>query len=294
MRSMHPHVRSILVAGSTGDGWELGAEHFDKVLETLCDPEAFPPDVEVLIGLLRPSTDEVLERLDQARTFAGRTKLAARIVGVTVCPPVDRDIDQASIIRHYEAVLDASPWPVSLYQLPQVTQCSMEPDTVTTLARHAKVAMFKDSSGADLVAQANDDYGDLLLVRGAEGAYAEYLQPQGRYHGWLLSTGNAFAAPLRRILQAQAVGDDGLAAGLSRQLSANIDTLFEAAAVPFGNAFSNANRAADHILAHGIASWREVAAPETIGGQRLPLHLLESAEHVVSKYVAPMQPGYLR
>ena len=293
MRSLRPHVRSILVAGSTGDGWELGAEGFGDVLEALCDPEAFL-DVEVMIGLLRPSTDEVLERLHQARTFFGRTSLAAQIVGVAVCPPVGGEMDQASIIRHYDAVLDASPWPVSIYQLPQVTRCSMEPGTISMLARHRNVAMFKDSSGTDLVARADGNYGDLLLVRGAEGEYAEHLRPKGRYHGWLLSTGNAFAAPLRSILRAHAAGQQESAAELSRQLSADIGMLFkDAAAVPFGNAFSNANRAADHVLAHGIVGWREVAAPDTISGQHLPWHVIEGAERVISKYVPARQLGYL-
>ncbi|MCJ2071348.1 dihydrodipicolinate synthase family protein [Methylobacterium sp. J-030] len=295
MRSLQPHVRSVLVAGSTGDGWDLDARGFDEALEVLRDAEAFSSQVEVLIGLLQPSTERVLARLDQVTAFLGRTAIAARIVGVAVCPPVDGDIDQAGIVRHFMAVIDASPWPVSLYQLPQVTGCSLEPKTVSALARHRNVAMFKDSSGADLVALADDDYGDLLLVRGAEGSYAAHLRPQGRYHGWLLSTGNAFAAPLRDILRAHADSRFAHAADISRRLGADIDRLFaDAATVPFGNAFSNANRAADHILAYGSAGWRNVEPPETISGLPLPIHLLATADRIISEHIETIRSGYLR
>ncbi len=295
MRSLRPHIRSILVAGSTGDGWELDPRGFDQVLGALLDRDAFPPEVDVLIGLLRPSTEEVLARLDQVRTFIGRAKPAARIVGVAVCPPVDADLDQAGILRHCEAVIEASPWPVSLYQLPQVTRCSMSPGTVSTLARNRNVAMFKDSSGADLVTRADEDYGDLLLLRGFEGSYLEHLRPRGRYHGWLLSTGNVFAARLRGILRAHADGETALAADLSLWLDADVGMLFgDAAAVPFGNAFSNANRAADHVLAHGVAGWRDVEPPETIAGRRLPLHVLETAERAILAHVVGEPSGYLR
>ncbi len=294
MRALRPHVRSILLAGSTGDGWELDARRFGEVLEVLRDAEAFPSEVEVLIGLLRPSTKDVLARLEQVVTFVERTTPAARIAGVAVCPPIGVDMDQAGIVRHCMAVIEASPWPVSLYQLPQITRCIMEPGTVSTLARHPNVAMFKDSSGADLVAWADKDYGDLLLVRGAEGSYVDHLRPEGRYHGWLLSTGNAFASPLRDILQAHADGNAALAAELSRGLDGDVNDLFAAAnTVSFSNAFSNANRAADHVLAHGVAGWRNAAHPETIGGQPLPTHLLETAERIVSKHVPETRLGYL-
>lgn len=193
------------------------------------------------------------------------------------------------------AVIDASPWPVSLYQLPQVTRCTLEPETVSALARHRNVAMFKDSSGADLVALANDDYGDLLLVRGAEGSYAAHLRPHGRYYGWLLSTRNAFAAPLCDILRAHADGRSAHAAEISRRLGADIDRLFvDAATVPFGKVFSNANRAADHILAYGSAGWRNVEPHETISGLPLPIYLLETADRIVSEHVEKIRSGYLR
>lgn len=294
MRSLRPYVRSVLVAGSTGDGWDLDARGFGEVLEALRGAEAFSPQVEVLIGLLQPSTERVLARLDQTTAFLGRTAIAAKVVGVAVCPPVDGDIDQAGIMRHFMAVIDASPWPVSVYQLPQVTGCSLEPETISALARHRNVAMFKDSSGVDLVARADNDYGDLIMVRGAEGSYAEHLCPQGRYHGWLLSTGNAFAKPLRDILQAHTDGRPAYADKISRLLSADIDMLFaDAATIPFGNAFSNANRAADHILAYGSAGWRNVEPPVTISGLRLPVHLLETAERIVSRHIEIARPGYL-
>lgn len=293
LAAIRPEVKSILLAGSTGDGWDLGDAGFEALLGLLGDPAAFPAGVSVMVGTLRDTTANVIARIRMVERALAAASTEATFVGLTVCPPVDPVADQAAIIRHYEAVLDASPWPISTYQLPQVTGCTIAPQTLERLARHPKVVMFKDSSGADAVANSGGDFGRVVLVRGAEGGYAEHLAPAGRYHGFLLSTGNAFAKPLRAILACAAAGDRAGAAARSAELTRGIDTLFAAAAgLPFSNAFSNANRAADHIHAYGSA-WRDADPPETVSGDRLPAALLETAEKVVADQVGVPQKGYL-
>ena len=293
LAAIRGEVRSILLAGSTGDGWAVDDAGFETLLGLLRDPAAFPAGTTVMVGTLRDTTDNVLARIGQVRRFLDAGPIAATFAGVTVCPPVDADADQAAILAHYDRVLEASPWPISVYQLPQITKCVLAPETLQQLSAHPKVVMFKDSSGADAVATSGRDFGKVELVRGAEGGYLDHLAPQGRYHGWLLSTGNAFARPLREILRLAAAGERTAAQALSDRLSAGVATLFaEAAKVPFSNAFSNANRAADHILAHGCG-WRRAPAPETIGGERLPPALLETAEAVVAENVGVPERGYL-
>jgi dihydrodipicolinate synthase/N-acetylneuraminate lyase len=294
IRALRPQVRSILLAGLTGDGWELDDATFVELLTVLEDHASCPPEINVMIAILRNTTADVMARIERVKTFLESAKVAATFSGIAVCPPVDPDADQGAIFDHYDAVLEATPWPLAVYQLPQITGCTIQPQTLERLAGHSsKVVMFKDSSGADLVASSGRDFGAVKLLRGAEGDYADHLMPEGRYHGWLLSTGNAFARPLRTMLEQRAAGELKAARQVSERLTRAVSMLFaKAAELPYGNAFSNANRAADHVMAHG-REWRAAMAPETISGQRLPVSLLETAERAIGELLGPLPQGYV-
>jgi 4-hydroxy-tetrahydrodipicolinate synthase len=249
LASLGPDVRQIMLAGSTGDGWELDDARF----EALLDLAGALPDTRLLFGALRRTTDAVIDRIARVEArVAASPALRVRFEGVAVCPPVESDADQDRIVGHFEAVLAATRCPIAVYQLPQVTGCRIAPATLATLAASPRVVMFKDSSGEDTVAAAGLDYAGVVLVRGAEGGYLDALRPAGPYHGWLLSTGNALAAPLKRIHALREAGDRKEAAALSGQVSGVVAALFAASADEGGaNAFSNANRAMDHLRAHG-------------------------------------------
>ena len=179
-----------------------------------------------------------------------------------------------------------------MYQLPQVTGCRIDPETMIRIAEHPRVTMFKDTSGEDTVARAGG-LPNVLLVRGAEGDYIEWLQPSGPYHGWLLSTGNVFGPLLRRMIDLHKSGQTRRARELSAVMTGLVTALFDAAKdVPFGNPFSNANRAADHLRAAG-RRWREAAPPLTASGNALPPDLLASAEDILGYLPAIPELGYL-
>ena len=186
----------------------------------------------------------------------------------------------------------ATTLPVAVYQLPQVTGCVLEPRTVLDLVSSGRVAMFKDSSGSDAVAAAGAALGAVAL-RGAEGNYAEALRPAGAYDGWLLSTGNVFAGCLQEVAASLRKAGSDAAAALSADLTHAVARVFNAAQqVGFGNAFSNANRACDHVLAWG-ARWRDADPPLSVSGAPLPLILLEEAEVAVSGIRNVPACGYL-
>jgi 4-hydroxy-2-oxoglutarate aldolase len=52
-----------------------------------------------------------------------------------------------ALVRHFEAVAEASPIPVFLYSVPQFTGLPFQPAVAATLARHSNVAGIKESSG---------------------------------------------------------------------------------------------------------------------------------------------------
>lgn len=291
--SLRPSVRQFLLAGSTGDGWELSVGQLLDLARVARDPRVLDRDARVLFGLLRGSTDEVIrwaEALEQ--NFLDEGMPAGDFTGYAVCPPVDRRAGQDAIRRHYERVLDATTRPIAVYELPQVTGCSIAPATLRALAANSRIILFKDTGGVDAVATAGAIAG-VVMLRGAEGGYAEALKPAGPYDGWLLSTVNVFGREFRQLLRFRDAGQADAARTLSDKLARQIAALFERAArLPFGNAFSNANRAGDHILAWGEA-WRSAAPPLTVSGHTLPRELLEAAARSLAEHPGIPACGYL-
>jgi len=293
INALAPNVRQFLIGGSTGDGWELTWPQLMDLVALSRRGDLFGAEARVLFGVLRPTTEEVVERARALeRSFGEGGWPAGRFAGLAVCPPVDPVASQDAIRAHYEAVLGATTSPIAVYQLPQVTGCAIAPETLRIIASNPRVTMFKDTSGADTVANAGPFPG-VVLLRGAEGGFVEALSPAGPYDGWLLSTGNAFGAVLRRMLDLLSAGESSRAARLSRVLTHLVGALFDAAAeVPFGNPFSNANRAADHLQGFG-ADWRSVEPPLTISGQRLPSFLLDAAEDLLALGPSGLVKPYL-
>jgi dihydrodipicolinate synthase/N-acetylneuraminate lyase len=289
---LRPHVRQLLLAGSTGDGWELSVRQLLDLARLARDPDVFG-DARLLFGLLRGTTDEVVlwaKALEQ--NFLEEGLPAGEFVGYAVCPPIDAAAGQDAIRRHYERVLKATTRPIAVYELPQVTGCSIAPETLRALAEDPRVILFKDTGGVDTVAQAGA-VAQVVMLRGAEGQYAEALKPNGPYDGWLLSTANVFAREFRQILRFRDAGQADAARDLSATLTRQIAALFESAEdLPFGNAFSNANRAGDHILAWG-AAWREAPPPLTVSGHTLPRALLEAAAQSLGRHPGVPAKGYL-
>ncbi|MCE7030358.1 dihydrodipicolinate synthase family protein [Jiella avicenniae] len=294
IRAIRPSVRQIMLAGSTGDGWEASDETFDALIDLAASDAVGDLDVSLIFGALRPSTDAVIARLTHLeRRLDADAALAARVSSAVVCPPVDADASRETILAHYEAVFDASRLPIAVYQLPQVTGCRIAPETLARLSGSPRVPLFKDSSGEDRVAESRLDFGQVALVRGAEGGYLEALKPEGPYDGWLLSTGNVLGEPLRQLLALKAEGRLADAAALSARLSDAVAAIFARAQGEGGaNAFSNANRAMDHIAAHG-AGWREAPPPLKVDGNPLSASLIEAAAGIAGEFLPVGGKGYL-
>ena len=285
------HVTQIMLAGSTGDGWEIGNDRLSSLVDFAA--RAMGAGTRLMVGTLAPGTDDVIARVNLVESqVAADPALAERFVGVTVCPPVEPGADQERIMAHYNAVFARTSSQVSVYQLPQVTGCTIMPETFSKLATNPRVIMFKDSGGSDEVADSVADCGQVSMLRGAEGGYAEAVSGQG-YGGWLLSSANAFGKELREIEAALRQGDMEKATRLSDTLGKLISRLFAAASDESGaNAFSNANRAADHLRAYG-KSWKSAPAPYKQNGERLSQSLIAQAADICAEMIDLAEAGYL-
>ena len=196
LRDLALHVRGILVPGSTGEGWEMS----DADVRTLLDvvlAAALDVGIRVLIGILKTETEAVLSCLASMRDLLSHPAVA----GITVCPPKGNHLTQPQIADALRRVLGRG-LPTALYQLPQVTENEMSPETVAALAaEYANFILFKDTSATDRVAFSGLNLGGVFMVRGAErGGYARWPRASGGpYDGFLLSTANVFAPELSAI-----------------------------------------------------------------------------------------------
>lgn len=281
-----PHVKGILVPGSTGEGWEMNDAEVRELVPVVLDA-ASELGIKVLVGVLKVRADEAIVTMTDtvawARRRTGRTSdldalVAAGIVGFTVCPPRGRDLTQDQIATALGEMLGCG-YPMAVYQLPQVTENEVHPESLAALAaQYPNLYLFKDTSGGDRVALSGVDLGGVFLVRGAEGEYSRWLRSAGGpYDGFLLSTANGFARQLAEIVHLCRTGRTAEAASLSARLDRAIQGCFQSVAgFHAGNPFTNANKAFDHIFAYATAALDQ-PPPVLHSGVELPRPFIERA-----------------
>lgn len=302
LQYLAPHVKGFLIPGSTGDGWEMNDAEIRSLLEIVLE-EISRLRLRLLVGVLKTDAAEarrvILDTVEwlKQRTGQGDAIAAmqtARVCGFTVCPPKGKELSQEQIAAALASILELG-LPVSLYQLPQITQNEMSPETVATLAaRFPNFILFKDTSGADRVALSGRDFGGVFLVRGAEREYAKWLKSGGGpYDGFLLSTANCFGHQLHEIGALLAADRRDEAQGLSARLSSAVKEVFDLVAeLPHGNAFANANKALDHFFAHGPQA-ADVLPPRLHAGVRLPAEVIRLTGEALERHGFLPERGYL-
>jgi dihydrodipicolinate synthase/N-acetylneuraminate lyase len=300
---MAPHVKGILVPGSTGDAWEMDDAEALAALEVVI-PVAARHDLDLLVGVLRPTTDAtraLLDKvLDHLRERAGTRSVAeafaaARVRGITIAAPTSAaPLPQAAIGAALEPLFKLG-LPMALYQLPQVTGNAMAPELVAGLAaRFPNLLLFKDSGGNDEVALSGRMPAGVFLLRGAEGDYARWSKARGGpYDGFLLSSANAFPAPLAAVLEDLRQGRVAEAERCSAAIAAVVADAFAAVAdLHAGNAFTNANKALAHVMAYG----REALGappPRLHAGGHLPRPVLATVAAALERHALLPERGYL-
>ncbi|HEX7156515.1 MAG TPA: dihydrodipicolinate synthase family protein [Burkholderiaceae bacterium] len=293
-------VDGLLIPGSTGEGWEMDAAETRAQLECVLGAIA-GTGMRLLIGVLKTELEAMRRTIADTAAWLKRRSATddaldgmtrAGVCGFTVCPPSGAGLTQDQLRGALESVL-ALGLPTALYQLPQVTGNEMSAATVAALAdRFPNFYLLKDTSGRDAVAASG--LRSVFLVRGAEGEYASHLADGGgAYDGFLLSTANGFGPELARMIAHLECGEGEAARALSARLSALVEEVFaQAAGVPAGNAFTNANKAIDHFFAHGPGAAR-LPAPRLHSGVRLPDELIAAAHGALIRHRMMPPRGYL-
>jgi dihydrodipicolinate synthase/N-acetylneuraminate lyase len=302
MAQLAPWVKGFLIPGTTGDGWELNEQETLSLVE-FAARQGRTHGIITLLGVLKPEPAAMKETITAILSVLKRTTGAsdgttclhlAAACGFTVCPPTGKTLSQAEI---YEGLIEIMGMglPTALYQLPQVTENEVAPETFERLVENfPNLIFFKDTSGEDRVAMSDVDKGGVFLVRGAEGDYARWLKDaDGAYDGFLLSTANCFPDTLSVIIERVEGSDPESAAALSDRLSKAFREVF-ALLQPFayGNAFTNANKAIDHFKAFGPKALRK-EGPMLHAKVRLPEQTISGTGAILTRYGLMPDKGYL-
>lgn len=132
-------VHGMLVLGSTGEFPAMTECMRAQVIESAI--AAVKGRIPITVGCGEPGTRRTIEQIKLAHNY--KDSLSALVVAVPYYFP----LDQNGIIRHYEAVADASQLPIIAYDFPQMTKNGMTVDTVARLAKHPNIIGLKASSG---------------------------------------------------------------------------------------------------------------------------------------------------
>lgn len=130
-------VTGLFVLGSSGEGPWLTTQQRVDVIATAVG--AARSRVPVLAGVLDPGPVVVIEHVNRAAE--------AGADAVVVTTPYYFAAGHATQMRHFEAVATASPVPVMLYNIPEMTHNRLVPETAAELAAHPNIVGIKDSDG---------------------------------------------------------------------------------------------------------------------------------------------------
>jgi dihydrodipicolinate synthase/N-acetylneuraminate lyase len=302
-RHIAPWVKGLLVPGTTGEGWELSDEESVSVTKFALQM-AREQGTKLLLGALRTDTDAVqkmisllLPLIDTPQTLKSPTVAclsAAGVCGFAVCPPKGKSLTQTDIEAGLSIILDRG-LPVALYQLPYMTDNEVAPETFEKLAhKYANLIFFKDSSGRDLIAVSTVDKGGVFLVRGAEGDYIRWLKDSGGpYDGFLLSVANSFSPELSLLIELLEAGDRVRAGEISERITKTLfKTISLVKSLPYGNPFTNANKAVDHFFAFGPRALKK-EGPILKTGIRIPGDVLAATGDILKTYSLMPEKGYM-
>lgn len=130
-------VDGVVVCGSTGEAAALDDAEQAAVLDTVLEEAG---ELPVVMGLAGNHQEHVLQRLAE---FGTRP-----LAGVLTPAPYYVRPGQQGVLSYFQALADASPVPLVLYDIPYRTGTALDTETLLALARHENVAAIKDCGGS--------------------------------------------------------------------------------------------------------------------------------------------------
>jgi 4-hydroxy-2-oxoglutarate aldolase len=131
-------MSGYVVLGSTGERVNLDEREYIRVIEIA--RKATPNNLTFIAGAGQQSTQGTINEITRAAQSGAEAVLV-------ITPHYYRSaITEEVLVSHYIAVGDASPIPIILYSMPDLTGIKIEPETAARLSKHQNIVGMKDSS----------------------------------------------------------------------------------------------------------------------------------------------------
>jgi 4-hydroxy-tetrahydrodipicolinate synthase len=187
----------FVVNGTTGESATTNKNEKRELLRFIQDHN--PKKLPIVYGTGGYDTLDIVEHVKEM-DWTGVTAL------LSVSPYYNRP-SQNGIIAHYEAVADACPVPVILYNVPKRTGANMDAATTIALSRHKNIIGIKEASGdfgqiVDIVSGIPDDF---LLISGDDMCSIPMISLGAV--GVISVLANAFPAEMSSMVRAALSGD---------------------------------------------------------------------------------------
>ena len=186
----------LVALGTTSEAPTLTPEEKQLVVAAILKANA--GRLPVLLGLGGNNTQAVIEQI-KAQDFNG-------IDGILSVVPFYNKPNQRGMKAHFEAIADASPVPVILYNVPGRVGVNLQAATCVALAKHPNIIAVKEASGnlTQIMEILRDKPADFDVLSGDDGI-TQPLMALGA-QGVISVAANAYIKPFSKMMNAMKEG----------------------------------------------------------------------------------------
>ena len=186
----------LVILGTTSEAPTLTPEEKKLVISTIL--KANNGRLPALLGMGGNNTQAVIEAI-KAQDFTG-------IQGILSVVPFYNKPNQRGMKAHFEAIADASPVPVVVYNVPGRVGVNLQAATCVELAKHPNIIAVKEASGnlQQIMEILRDKPADFDVLSGDDGI-TQPLMALGAT-GVISVAANAYTSPFSRMMHAMKEG----------------------------------------------------------------------------------------
>ncbi len=186
----------LVILGTTSEAPTLTAEEKKLVISTIL--KANNGRLPALLGMGGNNTQAVIEAI-KTQDFTG-------IQGILSVVPFYNKPNQRGMKAHFEAIADASPVPVVVYNVPGRVGVNLQAATCVELAKHPNIIAVKEASGnlQQIMEILRDKPADFDVLSGDDGI-TQPLMALGAT-GVISVAANAYTSPFSRMMHAMKEG----------------------------------------------------------------------------------------
>ena len=187
----------LVALGTTSEAPTLSADEKKRVVDLILKANA--DRLPVLLGMGGNNTEAVIEAI-KTQDFTG-------ISGILSVVPYYNKPNQRGMKAHFEAIADASPVPVVLYNVPGRVGVNLQAATCVELAKHPNIIAVKEASGnlQQIMEILCDKPADFDVLSGDDGI-TQPLMALGA-QGVISVAANAYTKPFSQMMHAQKEGN---------------------------------------------------------------------------------------